>query len=333
MEISVIITSYILYAASAKLRSNQMESQQYQFTYETKPKKWHVILKAIIIPVIAVLAWYVLNYVVQFAAAYIFASLTAARNPGADIDELAQKFYEMYDRNVSLLYIIFAALFILLFILLQKMTHFTRTIDISTRKLGVKSGITAFAIGTFVGVFFNIFIAILSQYLPQSWVDGNAESVGAFDGGSQALMIIATVICAPIVEEIIFRGCMYNAIKKIITTVPRTVTRRVHIAAIIVSTVITSTAFGVFHGNILQAIYAGVLSLFMIWIYEQTGSLISNVLFHAAFNFSGFATAYMAEYLGYIIALLVSAMLTVVLMMAEHSYCQRKNSFVYEDVK
>ncbi|MFR1517519.1 MAG: lysostaphin resistance A-like protein [Clostridia bacterium] len=292
---------------------------------QNKPKKWVVILKAVLIPCLAYAAWQAINYIVQYTAIFIFSFYAVRKNPGAGEAELNQIVFETFYRNISLLYITAALLLALVLYLVNRKLRFTRMIDIHTRKLGGALSVAAFAIGTFVGVSANTILNMISEKLPQQWVEENQESVNAFDGGNLFISLLATVIAAPVIEELLFRGFLYNALKKIMNTLPSRISAASHRLAVLTSALITSALFGIYHGNILQALYAGLLSFIMIWLYELTGSLLSNMLFHAAFNFSAFAMNLMVNLYGVKTTAVLSTGIALILMTATGIACKRKN--------
>ena len=83
-------------------------------------------------------------------------------------------------------------------------------------------------------------------------------------------IIICTVILAPINEECIMRGIIFTMLKKNIAP----------IAAILIS----ALYFGIFHLNVVQGIYAGLLGIFMAYIAYKYKSIIASMIFHAMFN-------------------------------------------------
>ena len=86
------------------------------------------------------------------------------------------------------------------------------------------------------------------------------------------LIILIAVIIGPIVEEIIFRKI---AIDKLSIYGDR--------LAVIVSAI----AFGIFHGNFYQLIYATALGIILGYVYTKTRKSIYNCLIHIAVNFIG----------------------------------------------
>jgi len=51
-----------------------------------------------------------------------------------------------------------------------------------------------------------------------------------------------------------------------------------------IAAIISSVFFGVYHGNMMQAIYAGVLGMFFALALEMTGNLWSSVILHVSAN-------------------------------------------------
>lgn len=82
--------------------------------------------------------------------------------------------------------------------------------------------------------------------------------------------VISTVICAPVLEELLCRGVIYKGLKKNYSVK----------ASIFVS----SLFFGVLHMNIYQGIGAFFIGLFLAWLVERTGSLIPCMFAHAFNN-------------------------------------------------
>ena len=297
-------------------------------TEQKQSRKGLVILKTLLIPVFAYAIWMLLNYIVQFAAAFLISIQTAVENPALNPTELEKLANEAFFRHVSLLYLLTAAWLLLLFFLLQKKFRFSRMLEISTRKPDSVIAVSSLAIGIFVGVLFNALLNLLSSYMPEGWLEGNQESVDVFNNGSAFLMLLATVVAAPIVEELLFRGILYNALKKIIKTIPKRVTAPWRWCSILLSGLITSVLFGIYHGNILQAIYAGLLSCVMIWLYEISGSLKANILFHGAFNFSNVVTALMVHLLGWKGSAIAGGVVSVLLAVFLAQHCRRRNQLL-----
>lgn len=84
------------------------------------------------------------------------------------------------------------------------------------------------------------------------------------------LGVLSYGILAPLGEETVFRGIVYGKLKRI-SNVP-------------IAVVVSGLAFGLFHGNLVQAVYATVLGIVLALVYEIYDSLLASMLFHAIAN-------------------------------------------------
>lgn len=84
--------------------------------------------------------------------------------------------------------------------------------------------------------------------------------------------LVFMVICAPIMEELIFRKLM----------VERTVKYGQGVAVLL-----SGLMFGLFHGNLNQFAYAFSIGLFFAFIYVKTGKIIYTIAMHMIVNFFG----------------------------------------------
>lgn len=85
-------------------------------------------------------------------------------------------------------------------------------------------------------------------------------------------VLFYTVLCAPIMEEYVFRKLI----------VDRAVRYGQGVAV-----VLSGLMFGLFHGNLNQFVYAAVIGMFLAYLYVKTGKLKITISLHMLFNFIG----------------------------------------------
>lgn len=89
-----------------------------------------------------------------------------------------------------------------------------------------------------------------------------------------SIPIIVQMICSgilgPILEELVFRGIVYNKLKTF--------------NKYKVSIILTSVIFALFHSNIIDAIYAFIVSFVLIYVYEKYKTLKASILMHISLN-------------------------------------------------
>ena len=85
-------------------------------------------------------------------------------------------------------------------------------------------------------------------------------------------------VVSPLAEEAIFRGLLYNRMK-----------RCFHYK---IALVVSSLLFGIYHGNLVQAVYGSILGLLIAYFYDLYKSFAAPVLFHGVANVSVYVMTY-----------------------------------------
>lgn len=115
-----------------------------------------------------------------------------------------------------------------------------------------------------------------------SWVFQNLgseqyeQSVSAQAETPLLLLMISAIVLAPMGEEALMRGVAYPMVRKVFSPV--------------VAAVITSAAFALIHGNLVQIAVAIPLGMLLAFVYERTQRLWSVIILHAFFNAAAMLT-------------------------------------------
>ena len=83
-------------------------------------------------------------------------------------------------------------------------------------------------------------------------------------------LILLIGICAPVAEEMVFRLMLFFRLRD-------------H-RPLFFSAIVSAAVFGVYHGSVVQGIYAGVLGLAFSLMLEYTGFLTASCLLHIGAN-------------------------------------------------
>lgn len=121
-------------------------------------------------------------------------------------------------------------------------------------------------ISNIVGNMLTIIIGLLKGEMVQNVVQQMTSDTSLW------IIILYMVICAPIMEEYIFRKLI----------VDRTVRYGQGVAI-----VISGLMFGLFHGNLNQFVYAFTLGAFFAFLYVKTGNIKITIALHMMINFVG----------------------------------------------
>ena len=136
------------------------------------------------------------------------------------------------------------------------------------KKLKPGEGILLLLLGASLATFANMLVALLQNVLN---VQEYQENMAQITNGKSLFMLIFWMgVIAPLAEEIVFRWLIYLRLRDY---------TRVATAA-----VISGVFFGVYHMNLTQAVYAGILGFVFAYFLEITGSLWASVLLHMGAN-------------------------------------------------
>lgn len=85
-------------------------------------------------------------------------------------------------------------------------------------------------------------------------------------------------LISPLAEEVVFRGVIFNRMRRLYGPV--------------LAIVASALFFGAFHGNMVQGVYGGCMGILMAYLYERSGRFAVPFYFHMAANLAVYITAY-----------------------------------------
>lgn len=133
----------------------------------------------------------------------------------------------------------------------------------------VLAAIMAFALMYAVNLV-GVIITTIIGFFKQNGVQNGL--VGIVMTTNPLVMLLIMVICAPVMEELLFRKLI----------VDRTVRYGQGTAV-----VLSGLMFGLFHGNLNQFLYATALGMFLAFLYVKTGNLKITIAIHMLVNLMG----------------------------------------------
>ena len=207
-------------------------------------------IKAIISSIFIV----ILTWLATFGSIFIF-SLLFLVSSGIDSSGVSSYTIDManFFKDYQLLIVGFSGIVILPFIY----NYFRKnSIKISFRKD------EHYSLWLLLGVFFSLICNILL-------FDFSLITEVAY---SNITVLLSTGVLGPIIEECVFRGVIYNKLKK-----------QYSFKA---SLIITSILFAVYHLNLIQGIYAFLFSILITYIYEKSSNLLGPIIVHCFGNLS-----------------------------------------------
>lgn len=144
---------------------------------------------------------------------------------------------------------------------------------VSERLLTDYMFVAALALSSAIG--FNVLFYLLGiTESSQSFTDtANAQFGVVFFVG-----LLLYGIVSPLAEEAVFRGLIYNRMKRCFP--------------LPIAMVLSSLLFGCYHGNMVQAVYGTLLGILIAYTYEKYDSFVVPVLFHGVANVSIYVMTY-----------------------------------------
>lgn len=127
-------------------------------------------------------------------------------------------------------------------------------------------------------IIFSVLI-IYSLIIISNFIISNFEDKGFQDYSltlsslNFSILILSTCFLTPIMEELLFRGVIFERLRKCNIS-------------FLISMLISSIIFAILHGTITHFIPTFILGMFFCTLYEYTGTLIYSIIAHAAYNFS-----------------------------------------------
>lgn len=116
-------------------------------------------------------------------------------------------------------------------------------------------------LGIILSLIYNVFAYYLNFVLKTSLFD-NSNNI--------AITLLSTGILGPIIEELMFRGIIYNELKSKYSNMK--------------SILITTIFFAVIHINIIQILYALIIGFILIFVYEKYNNIKAPIILHMASN-------------------------------------------------
>lgn len=127
-----------------------------------------------------------------------------------------------------------------------------------------------------ITILWVILISFLSESSPfyKELLESHDSTLGNLVGTESLMFSIITIaIIVPITEELFFRGLIYGRLRQAMRP--------------IVAILISSIVFGIFHGNVVQGVYAFLIGCTLALVYEKTDSLILSIFGHGLINAIG----------------------------------------------
>lgn len=194
----------------------------------------------------------------------------AASGQTLDASAISERSAEILSNSTGLLVFtafVITMLFLAIFFLCRKKNMAE---EVNLRKAKVPTVLVSAVIG--VCCYFCTVGAL--SFLPESILEGYGAASSGLMSQSLILAILGNVVAAPILEEIIFRGLIFDRLRK---GMP-----------VVLAAIIASICFGLAHGQLVWICYTFVIGLILCYIMHKSNSILPSIAAHMGMN--GFST-------------------------------------------
>lgn len=121
--------------------------------------------------------------------------------------------------------------------------------------------------------FFTGVIGLLMGSFPR-FFESYVQTIGSLVHGNMFVVVLYTVLIAPMAEELVFRGVILHKAGRVLPFIG--------------ANLLQAAFFGIYHQNIVQGIYAAVLGFLFGLVCRKFNTLYASILLHVLVNASAF---------------------------------------------
>lgn len=250
---------------------------------EPMQRVWQMVYLFLMFMVVRVLAMYVVSFILQAVSGGLsegIQNLLYVKNAAGEVEQFSQNL------QMILTAIGFCAGLAVIYPTAKMMIEKTQKDSylLHLRPVPRKNYVwmTVAALGLQMGI-----TALLGLLGLSGSAEYQAVSESQF-GGNLLLGLLCYGLISPIAEEYLFRGVLYNAMKRFMS-------RKA-------AWFISAFLFGTYHGNMVQGVYGFLMGLLMAYAYEYFGSFKWPVMIHVLVNVVAYVLSAYGEGASFIIS-------------------------------
>lgn len=196
---------------------------------------------------------------------------------GTDLNAIANGFVENMEAAHQLAMSIFiASLCLVIFGIWYNKLNRNGMVRQAGKIFSIKLVISILFLGIGAQISLSLMLNIMISIRPE-WFRSYGQVMDQLGGGNSLLSVIYIGLIAPFSEEFIFRGIILKKAQKVMPFMG--------------ANIMQAMLFGIYHGNVVQGIYAFALGMLLGFICYRL-SLFVAVLLHMVINISGILLGY-----------------------------------------
>jgi membrane protease YdiL (CAAX protease family) len=216
-----------------------------------------------------------LLYIIYQLMISFYIGILQGRDALTDVNRLSQEIEDMMSQNI--LYLVTVASVLICGVVFG-FWYYYETQGRPKIKLRIVFGRRNLVFFLILGIgcqfFFSGIMNMLQPIYPEYYEEYGKTIEGLLDSNI-LLVLLYTIVIAPICEELIFRGVTLYRANKVIPFLG--------------ANLLQAIFFGIYHGNIIQGIYAVVMGFMLGLVYRKYHTIYTSILLHMLINASSFS--------------------------------------------
>lgn len=147
-------------------------------------------------------------------------------------------------------------------------------------------------------LFFSGGMSLLTPYFVKVFSEYSSV-LNKISSGSDIMVFLLVVFIAPVSEELIFRGVILRMANRSITFLG--------------ANILQAMLFGIYHGNLVQGVYAALIGFLLGYIYYKYRSIVAPILLHMLINSSAYLIYLIPEALEGAILIIVTGSVCILI--------------------
>ncbi len=137
---------------------------------------------------------------------------------------------------------------------------------LAKKKMGISDWLTVLAFVMCLAIVVNLVIALLN--LPESEIEQEMEEL--YEKTGLLVQVIVIGVIAPLAEDMTFRGLVFRRLREDLDP--------------LFAALLSGLAFGIYHGNLTQGVFATVMGFVFAMLYEHYGTIMVPIAAHMLNN-------------------------------------------------
>lgn len=266
-------------------------------------------------------------FVVQVVVGIIYGLITMFNIMGkygvgyfeSNSEEVLISFMDIMNKNTNAILLISAIIYVLIIALIYRIGKKNIVSDLGLKNINMKSFIISIPLGLSVWLINTGILSLVQEVgLAQKYFHTYEEITITIVQGSIFMTILVVGILVPFAEEFLFRG-----------VIQKTFSKNMSIKAAII---IQGVLFGIYHGNLIQGLYATFLGILFGYITYKSKSIYPAVIMHMVNNsIASIAYHMFPESLDNTIGYIILVFMGITILILSLVFFNKNNSVIEEE--